>query len=35
MHVQVLGVVAMGKDERQVWNASYCWQQPLFFSVEL
>jgi len=35
MHVQVLGVVAMGKDERQGCNASYCWQQPLLFSVEL
>jgi len=23
--VQVLGVVAMGKDERQGCNASYCW----------
>ena len=34
-HVQVLGVVAMGKDERQGCNASYCWQQPLLFSVEL
>jgi len=34
-HVQVLGVVAMGKDERQERNASYCWQQPLLFSVEL
>jgi len=34
-HVQVLGVVAMGKDERQGYNASYCWQQPLLFSVEL
>jgi len=35
MHVQVLGVVAMGKDELQGCNASYCWQQSLFFSVEL
>ena len=34
-HVQVLGVVAIGKDERQVCNTSYCWQQPLEFSVEL
>jgi len=34
-HVQVLGVVAMGKDERQGCNASYCWQQPLLFSVEV
>jgi len=34
-HVQVLGVVAMGKDERQGCNASYCWQKPLLFSVEL
>jgi len=34
-HVQVLGVVAMGKDERQGCNVSYCWQQPLLFSVEL
>jgi len=33
-HVQVLGVVAMVKDERQGCNASYCWQQ-LLFSVEL
>jgi len=33
-HVQVLGVVAMGK-EQQGCNASYCWQQPLLFSVEL
>ena len=35
MHVQVLGVVAIGKDERQGCNANYCWQQPLVFSVEL
>jgi len=35
MHVQVLGVVAMGKDERQGCYASYCWQQPWLFSVEL
>ena len=35
LHVQVLGVVAIGKDERQVYNTSYCWQQPLEFSVEL
>jgi len=34
-HVQVLGVVALGKDERQGCNPSYCWQQPLVFSVEL
>jgi len=34
-YVQVLGVVVMGKDERQGCNASYCGQQPLFFSVEL
>jgi len=34
-HVQVLGVVAMRKDELQGCNASYCWQQSLFFSVEL
>jgi len=34
-HVQVLGVVAMVKDERKGCNASYCWQQPLLFSVEL
>jgi len=33
-HVQVLGVVAMGKDEAQGCNASYCLQQ-LLFSVEL
>jgi len=33
-HVQVLGVVAMVKDEGQGRNASYCWQQ-LLFSVEL
>ena len=26
-HVQMLGVVAMGKDEGQGCNASYCWQQ--------
>jgi len=32
--VQVLGVVAMVKDEGQGCNASYCWQQ-LLFSVEL
>jgi len=35
MLVQVPGVVAMGKDERQGCNVSYCWQQPLLFSVEL
>jgi len=34
-HVQVHGVVAMGKDKQQGCNASYCWQQPLLFSVEL
>jgi len=34
-HVQVLGVFAMGKDEQQRCNASYCWQQPLLFSVAL
>jgi len=34
-HVPVLGVVAMGKDEWQGYNASYCWQQRLLFSVEL
>ena len=34
-HMQVLGVVAMGKDEQQGCNVSYCWQQPLLFSVEL
>jgi len=28
-HVQGLGVVAMVKDEGQVGNASYCWQQLL------
>jgi len=33
-HVQVLSVVAMGKDEQQGCDASYCWQQ-LLFSVEL
>jgi len=33
-HVQVLGVVAMVKDEGQGCNASYCWQQ-LLLSVEL
>jgi len=33
-HVQVLGVVAMVKDEGQGCNASYCWQK-LLFSVEL
>jgi len=25
----------MGKDERTGFNASYCWQQPLLFSIEL
>jgi len=34
-HVQVLGIVVMGKDEWQECNASYCWQQPLLLSVEL
>jgi len=34
-HVHVPGVVAMGKDERQGCNASYCSQQSLLFSVEL
>ena len=34
-HVQVLGVVAMVKYERQVCNVSYCWQQLLLSSVEL
>jgi len=24
-HVQVLGVIEMGKDERQGCNVSYCW----------
>jgi len=33
-HVQVLGVVAIVKDEGQGCNVSYCWQQ-LLFSVEL
>jgi len=33
-HVQVLGVVAMVRDEGQEWNAGYCWQQ-LLLSVEL
>ena len=32
-HVQMLGVVAMGKDEGQGCNANYSWQQ--LFSVEL
>ena len=35
MHVQVLGVVAMTKDEGQGCNASYCWQDLLLLSVEL
>jgi len=34
-HVQVLGVIAMGKDELQGCNASYCWKESLLFSVEL
>jgi len=34
-HVQVLDVVAMEKDEQKGCNASYFWQQPLLFSVEL
>jgi len=34
-HVQVLCVVAMGKDKRQGCIVSYCCQQPLLFSVEL
>ena len=34
-HVQVLGIVAMVKDEQQGCNASYCCQQPLLFSVKL
>ena len=29
----MLGVVAMGKDERQGCNVSYCWQQLLSFSL--
>ena len=33
-HVEVLGVVAMVKDEGQGCNARYCWQQ-LLLSVEL
>jgi len=35
MHVQVLGVVAMSKDERQGCNVSHCWQQLLLSCVEL
>jgi len=31
----VLGLVAMGKNERQGWNASYCWEQLLLVSAEL
>ena len=34
-HVQVLGIVAMRKDEGQGCNASYCWQDLLLLSVEL
>jgi len=34
-HVQVLGVVAMVKNERQGCNVSYCWQDLLLSSVEL
>jgi len=34
-HVQVLGVVAMVKDDRQGCNVGYCWQQLLLPSVEL
>ena len=34
-HAQVLGVVAMGKDEGQGYNASCCWQKLLLSSVEL
>jgi len=34
-HVQVLGVVAMMKNERQGCNVSYYWQQLLLSSVEL
>ena len=34
-HVQVLGVVAMRKNEGQGCNVSYCWQDLLLLSVEL
>jgi len=34
-HVQVLGVVAVAKNERQGCNVSYCWQDLLLSSVEL
>jgi len=34
-HVQVFGVVAMIKDERQGCNVSNCWQQLLLSCVEL
>jgi len=34
-HVQVLGVVAMVKDERQGCNESNCWQQLLLSCIGL
>ena len=34
-HVQVLGVVAMVKNEQQGCNVSVCWQDLLLSSVEL
>jgi len=34
-HAQVLGVVAMVKNERQGCNVGYCWQDLLLSSVEL
>ena len=34
-HVQVLGIVAMVKNEGQGCNVSYCWQGVLLSSVEL
>jgi len=34
MHVQVLGVVAMVKDERQGCSVSHCWQQLFLSCVE-
>jgi len=34
VHIQVLGIVVMVKDERQGCNVSYCWQQLLLSSVE-
>ena len=34
-HVQVLGVVAMVKNEQQGFNVNYCWQDLLLSSVEL